>query len=397
MLLRTEHAVFAQLLISGALVHEGTFEAMCEMLEVQINPNLVFIVSIDRYPELAAGMTVDWRIDIGQKLVEAVHKAISEPFLWIWTEQGILAVLIELPNSGSHEPQLYKRPLSIVKKIQELTDAQGFSVSAGIGPGYESPYLLYRSYEEAKQSMEDRFFQGNRIIYQYEQEKRQVRELKKPVAAEEKIELLARVRIGDVEGSVSYLKVILERIATTYKFHVDMFKSEVIDLIMSLSRMVLDMGGDGAVILSENARMIQSLIGTVRYDNFVNKLCDYWRNIARHAGQVNQFEGSPIIGTAIKYMKNHHQEKVSLKGIAEYCHVNPYYLAHLFKRETGMSCFEFLTKLRIEKSLYLLDNTDMTVQNIAVQVGFPDANYFSRKFKIIMDCSPSGYREAKLC
>lgn len=394
---QTQQAAFAQLLLSGTLVHEATFEDMQERIGIKVNPNLVIIISIDRYPVLASGKAIEWRIDIGQKLVKAVNKAIQEPFLWLWMEEGILAVLLELPINNSEHANSNRRPLSVVRKIQDLIDGDRFSVSCGIGSRYDDPYLIYRSYEEAKESMVDRFFQGNRVIYQYMKEKRLVEELEKPISPEEKMELLARVRIGDEEGSVNYLKILLERAAHSYKFHVDMFKSEAIDLIMSLSRMALDRGGDASAILSENARVVQALIGTVRYDNFVNKLCDHWRKVAKQAGQSSEMETSPLIRSAIKYIKEKHSQKLTLKEIAEYCHVNAYYFAHLFKKETGMSSIDFLNKVRIEKAVFLLEKTEMPVQQIAGQVGFVDANYFSRKFKMVMNCTPTEYREARLC
>ncbi|AJY73403.1 helix-turn-helix domain-containing protein [Paenibacillus beijingensis] len=397
MTFKTAQAAFAQLLITGTLVHEAAYDDMRRALEIDANPNTVLVVSIDRYPELAVGMPIEWRIEIGRTLVQAIVKSISEPFLWVWTEEGIMAVLLELQQAHNPQLNLDKRPMSIVRKIQNIIDTQGFSVSVGIGSRYDNPYMLFHSYEEAKKSMVNRFFQGNRIVYQFDQETAREPKLTNPITPEEKMELLARVRIGDEEGSVNHLKILLERAAHSYKFNVDMFKSEALDLIMSLSRLAVDMGGDASEILSENARIIQSLVGTVRYNNFVSKLCDYWREIAKQVGQAGGFEASPIIRAAIKYIKENHAQKLTLKKMAEYCHVNAYYLAHLFKKETGMSCIDFLTKIRIEKSAFLLETTEMTVQQIAIQVGFQDANYFSRKFKKMMSCSPSSYREARLC
>ncbi|NGM82446.1 helix-turn-helix transcriptional regulator [Paenibacillus sp. 7124] len=392
--LQPAQAAFAQLLISGTLVHEGSFEEIRQVLGLQVNPDLVIVVSIDRYPEIAVGKPEEWKINIGSKLVEAVHKAISNPFLWVWKEEGILAVLLD--TRAAH-PHSQKYLLSVIRQIQKSIDAQGFSVSVGIGTSYDSPYLLHLSFEEANESMVDRFFQGNRIVYQYDKEKRVAKELKKPITNEEKMELLARVRIGDEEGSVNYLKILLDRIAHSYKFHVDMFKSEAVDLIMSLSRMVLDRGGDGSVILSENARMIQVLIGTVRYDNFINKMCDYWREIAKQARQADEIEASPIVRSAIKYIKENHQQKITLEKIAQYCYISNYHLAHVFKKEVGVGCVDFLNQVRIEKAVFLLETTDLSVNQIAGHVGFQDANYFTRKFKRYMNCSPTEYRAARLC
>ncbi|OBZ16974.1 response regulator transcription factor [Bacillus sp. FJAT-26390] len=397
MMLVTTEAAFSQLLISGTLVHEGSFKEVQQKFGIQVTPHLAILISMDRYPELAIDKSITWKTEIGQQLVKAVYQTISEPFLWVWIEEGILALLLELASDSQQSPSLKRKLLSNVQQIQGLVDSQGFSVSAGIGSYYESPYMLYRSFEEAKESLVDRFFQGNRVIYFYEKSKKVDLQAEQAVSQEEKTELLARVRIGDIEGSINYLKMLLARIAQTYKFHIDMFKSAAIELSMSLSSMVLETGGDVSIILSENARMIQSLYSTVRYNNFVNKLCDYWRMLAEQIVKANQLNVSPIIRKAMNHILEYHQDKISLEDIAQYCYVSTYHLAHLFKKEVGVSVIDFLNKIRIEKAVYYLEMTEMSVKQIAGLVGFQDSNYFTRTFKKIMSCSPSDYRTARLC
>lgn len=395
--LKSEQAAFSQLLITGTLVHEASFEEMQQRLKIDVRPQLVIVLSMDRYPDLAIGKPITWRVDIGQKLVEAINKAVTVPFLWVWVAEGVLALLPQL-TSDTPDHQTYKdQTLRMVRDIQNRTDAKGFSVSAGIGTCYDNPYMLHYSFEEANESMIDRFFQGNRLIFQYEKRKSIEKEWKKAILHEEKMELLARVRIGDEEGSVAYLKILLERLAQAYKHNVDMFKAEAIDLIMSLSRIVLDWGGNASEILSESGRVIQDLYSTIRYDKFVPKVCIHWEKLVKQLVQTPALEVSPVIRLAILYIKENHQQKISLKQIAQYCCLSTHHFSHLFKKEVGISFVDFLNKIRIEKAVHFLETTDMTVQQIAMHVGFQDANYFARKFKTYMKGSPTGYRIAKLC
>ncbi|MFD0693468.1 helix-turn-helix domain-containing protein [Paenibacillus sp. GCM10027628] len=389
-------AAFAQLLISGTLVHESDFDELRQKLNITMFPHVVMLLSIDRYPDLAALHPFSWRMDIGKKLVSALHEAITVPFLWVWESEGVLAVLLELKSENTQNPTYKELIFSMVRDIQNVTDARGLSVSAGIGTYYENPYMLHRSYEEAKESMIDRFFQGNRMIFQYEKRKVAGERLKKAVAYEEKMELLARVRIGDEEGSVQYLKILLERLAQLYTNSVDMFKAETFDLIMSLCRIVHDFGGNASEILSESTRVIQDLQSTIRYDKYVQKVCEFWRKMIKQLEQGHGLEVSPVIRMAIAHIKENHHRKMSLTQIAQYCFISTHYFAHLFKKEVGLSFIEYVNKIRIEKAVYLLETTDLTVREIARQVGFPDANYFARKFKVYMNGCPTNYRTAKL-
>ncbi|NOU90804.1 AraC family transcriptional regulator [Paenibacillus sp. LMG 31460] len=397
MKLNASQAAFSQMLISGTLVHEANFNEIQNRLGIEISPHVVIVFSIDRYYDYAVGQPFIWRADIGHKLVKALHKAITVPFLWVWVSEGVLAALLELKTDIISKDAYLGLTLQMVHETQNIMDQQGFSVSAGIGTYYDNPYMLHYSYEEAKESMIDRFFQGNRLIFQYEKRSRNEKKWVQVITHEEKMELLARVRIGDEEGSIVYLKILLERLAQAYKHNIDMFKSETFDLIMTVSRLVLDVGGDASELLSGSARVIQDLYNTIRYDKYVLKVCDYWRKLARQVAEAHAREASPVIRSAIEYMKEHLQEKITLGEIARYCYLSTYHFAHLFKREVGLSFVDFLNKLRIEKAVHFLETTDLPVQLIAAQVGFPDPNYFTRKFKLYMSCSPSEYRAAKLC
>lgn len=397
MKLDTAQASFSQLLISGTLIHEADFEEMRERFGIEPRPQVVIVLSIDRYTDLALDKSLQWSIEIGQVLVEAIFESITLPFLWVWVGEGVLAVLLELQSIQPVEPTYKQVTYGMVKKIQNFVDTKGFSVSAGIGTYYEDPYKLHLSYSEAKESLIDRFFQGNRMIFQYEGHRSIQEERAKPVTHEEKIELLSRVRIGDEEGSIAYLVELLENLSRLYKHNIDLFKSEAYDLVLSLSRMVVDLGGNASEILSENARMLQDLYSTIRYDKFVKKLCAYWRKLAKQVSDDHALEVSPIVRSAIVYIREHHQDKMLLKEIAQHCYLSTHYFAHVFKKEAGVSFVDFLNKVRIEKAVYLLEKTELTMQEIAARVGFQDANYFARKFKMIMGCSPTDYRSTAQC
>lgn len=397
MKLDTAQAAFSQLLISGTLIHEANFDDMRKRLGIEPQPQLVIVLSIDRYTDLAMNKPLLWSIEIGQQLVEAIYESFAVPFLWVWVGEGVLAVLLEVSTGGQPDPSYKQVMVRMVKKLQHQVDKKGFSISAGIGTYYDDPYKLHLSYGEAKESLIDRFFQGNRMIFQYEQQKSIQEERNDLVSQEEKIELLSRVRIGDEDGSIAYLTVLLERLAGAYKHNVDRFKSEAYDLILSLSRMVVDLGGNASEIISENARMLQDLYGTIRYDKFVQKLSSYWRKLARQVADNHALEVSPVIRSAIVYIKEHHQEKMLLTEIAQHCYLSTHYFAHLFKKETGLSFIDFLNKVRIEKAAYFLEKTELSVQEIAARVGIQDANYFARKFRMVMGCSPTDYRTAAQC
>lgn len=95
---------------------------------------------------------------------------------------------------------------------------------------------------------------------------------------------------------------------------------------------------------------------------------------------------------AQKYVRTHLDEKVSLKDIAAYLHLNPSYFSRLFKKETGESFIEFVTRVKMEKAMDLLDNTTKPVDQIAYELGFDSNSYFLKTFKKTTGMSPKAYK-----
>ncbi|MFD4703333.1 AraC family transcriptional regulator [Gottfriedia sp. NPDC058432] len=386
-------SAFSNLLLSGTLVHIGTFDEVQKRCGINTYPNVVMVISIDRYPDLAIENPKQWKKEIGHELINQIDQTIGVSYLWNWVEEGVLALLIELDDQDS-EIKFNKKIYRMAEEIQNSLDRVQITVSIGIGKKYSDPYLLYHSFEEARKSMSGRFFQGNKLIF-YSGIKPVEENTLRARSTEDRIELLALVRIGDEEGVVNQLKSFLEKVANACRLNEDVFKTEVVDLIMLISRVVVESGVNATLIMSKNAQMIQELYHIIRYDKFVKKVCEYayWLTVQIANSFNNQM--SPVIRKATKYIRENHQTSITLEEIAQFCNVSKYHFSHLFKKEIGTSVIDFLNRIRIEKSMFYLEMTDLTMQEIATRIGFQDSNYFSRIFKKYIKSSPSEYRATK--
>ncbi|MBN2533424.1 MAG: response regulator transcription factor [Spirochaetales bacterium] len=95
----------------------------------------------------------------------------------------------------------------------------------------------------------------------------------------------------------------------------------------------------------------------------------------------------------LKYFieKNYHKE-ISLKEASRIVYLSPKYISRLFKESTGISFHEYKLRLRMEKAKELLDNSDLTVNEIAYKTGYQNTESFVRIFKKLQECTPSEYR-----
>ncbi len=101
---------------------------------------------------------------------------------------------------------------------------------------------------------------------------------------------------------------------------------------------------------------------------------------------------SELVENVINWVEFNIQEPLGLKDLAMKFSVNASYLSGQFKRETGETLTNYINGRRIQRSLYYLTTTRLSIQEIAVKVGIYDENYFSRIFKRAKNMTPREYR-----
>ncbi|MFD0616137.1 helix-turn-helix domain-containing protein [Paenibacillus sp. GCM10027629] len=108
----------------------------------------------------------------------------------------------------------------------------------------------------------------------------------------------------------------------------------------------------------------------------------------------NQCASTTSIPQTVRaYIERNYPEDLSLTDLAGVVYVSPYYLAHLFKVEIGISPIQYLIKCRIDKAKKLLSGTKLSVQDISMQVGYSNSNYFNLLFKKMTGVSPGKFRK----
>lgn len=92
---------------------------------------------------------------------------------------------------------------------------------------------------------------------------------------------------------------------------------------------------------------------------------------------------------AARYIMQHPDGKHSLNEIAERIHLNSSYLSHLFRQETGITLVQYITEQKVNRAKILLLNDEMKIHEIAILLGYNEAEYFRKIFKNTCGQSPT--------
>jgi len=100
----------------------------------------------------------------------------------------------------------------------------------------------------------------------------------------------------------------------------------------------------------------------------------------------------PVISRAKEFIRQNQAEDLSLGQVAKAVNTSKFYFCKLFKKVTGLSFTNYVSRVRIEKAKNLLLNPNLRLSEIAYEVGFQSLTHFNRVFKQIIGESPTDYR-----
>lgn len=102
------------------------------------------------------------------------------------------------------------------------------------------------------------------------------------------------------------------------------------------------------------------------------------------------------IAAVLEYIGEHYASDLSLSDLCATAAVSAGHLNYLFRTTVGVSPMEYLRRHRLDRAKLMLEETDLSISDIAEAVGYRDAFHFSRTFRRVEGLAPSRYRALRL-
>ncbi len=125
------------------------------------------------------------------------------------------------------------------------------------------------------------------------------------------------------------------------------------------------------------------------FDYLIRKITSSYEKAAR---MKRQDENRPI-RIVKQYVAEHYGEPLTLEQASAIASLSPAYFSTVFKKDTGMTFLEYLSKIRMDMAKRLLKETNRTVADICGTVGYTDVRYFTKTFTKYSCLKPNEYRK----
>ena len=112
--------------------------------------------------------------------------------------------------------------------------------------------------------------------------------------------------------------------------------------------------------------------------SYVELMVLIYRYVSHHAFPPDM---NSILQEAVMYLRQHYSADVAMADVAAHTRVSERYLRKLFAREFHLSPLGYLQRIRIDKAVELLKNTELSVKEVAYLCGYHSPQYFAHVFK----------------
>lgn len=266
------------------------------------------------------------------------------------------------------------------------------NVTAGIGRTYEDVRSIHESFAEAKSAVEYKLvMQSNRVIYIKDVELTE----RSPMIYDNRYEhlLLSAVKFGSIEQIRSLLDSILSKLDGIDKSDWR-YQAYMMSVLSTVFQMISRYGLDDNEILGDSSQRFLMLMSQNTPEKMKKWIADTCVNISKNIREKRITAAINLVEQAKQFInENYHCTHLTVDIICEHLHISQSYFSTIFKQEAGISYVGYLTDVRMEEALRLLNETDDKTYIIAQKVGYDEPNYFSYVFKKKFGASPSQYRK----
>lgn len=206
--------------------------------------------------------------------------------------------------------------------------------------------------------------------------------------------LIDLIKLGDRKRAKAYLDDLLGTALFRSNEHIGILKARALEIVFMIARAAVEAGANLEEILGVKYQCLQNLSLDDSQETLYYFLMKAFDQLFECIYQNRNIQHTRIFSKVKEYIWKNYNQEISLRGVAKVGGISPHYLSHLFRKEMGVSFSEYLKSVRISIAKNLLRETDRSVLDVCLEVGYQDPSHFAKIFKEKEGMKPTQFRKS---
>ena len=199
---------------------------------------------------------------------------------------------------------------------------------------------------------------------------------------------------GDSQDTIAVANDFFDWMEESQQDHMEDVRLKVLEFVLWAEHLAFE-NANKTYHFRSRTNYIADLMAMNTFDELRKWFVSKFEETSAWIGERIENRSESAVEKAKKYMEENFSKDISLEDVSMKVDISSYYFSKLFKEETGRNFIEYLTELRMEEAKRLLRETDMSMKEICLSVGYSDPNYFSRNFKKYAGITPTEARDQR--
>jgi len=367
-----------------------------KLLNISLNPTnfIVMVAEVDEWSSLSKNLELEELYYYIRRINSIIEEIVNENFKGAAVDFNEKELAILVSFEGDNSTFAVDVSIALAHKIQkQVQEELRLTISVGIGSFYYDIANVKKSFHEAKEALKYKILMGhNSVICIDDILLYNERELYGLFSSINSIALA--IKMADMqEVDIRLTKLFDEVIEKSLP--PDFIKQLGVQLVIEGIQAALDTGLDMGNILDGDSHNVYQML---RFCETVDQIKEYIEELfmkftERIREKRSNSNNSELIEKILEYIQEHYaQNDLSLNRLAEKFHISVPYLSKIFEEHVETNFMDFLIKVRIEKAMELLANSNIKINEVAQEVGYTNSHSFIRAFKKYVGKTPGEFR-----
>lgn len=344
--------------------------------------NVLYIVVYDNMEEISAeSLRNDNHVkEMENIILSTLQKYFGEELFYCRPVSRTFALLIS-EDASQGQDYILKLQEKIRRIHDELHDNYDMWLFAGLGKSCDSPLNVWESYQQAQEAIS--YATKNYIFFPYEFIKKDSKAFYYPPEVSTK--LIQFITTGNLPQVRELFTLIHQENIEERSLPINLIQFLLSDIRNTLlkARFTLPTNVDAEATRTLDERFNSPLTFKLCEDIALN-LCNLF---------TKDTEDENLAVTIEKYIQaNFKDPSLCLNKISDEFQISESYFSHMFKEKTGANFSTYLENLRMGEAMRLIKETDISLNELYLMVGYNNPTTFRRAFKKVFGVTPSSVK-----